>query len=359
MPEAPVRGHFLWHELMTSDPAAALLFYPRVVGWAVREAAHDPSYSLLTFDEVPRAGVLRLPEEASAAGMPPSWLSYIGTSDVDETVRRAAALGASVLRAPTDVPGLSRFAILRDPQGAPFAAFAPRNGASADSESARGGFSWHELATSDGEAAWEFYAALFGWEKTEAMDMGPMGTYQMFGWGNRSLGGIYTLPRDLEIASSWLPYAEVDDSRRASSAVEAGGGRVVSAPMQVPGGSWVAKMVDPQGAVFAVHSLAVSAPATAPEAPAAAERRRRPASAAKRVTTRTPPRRAKGIRKAASKPARKRAASARPKASRSKKRRSASVAKRKKPRAASVRTSARAKSSLKKAGSAAKKRRKR
>ena len=40
-----------------------------------------------------------------------------------------------------------------------------------------GTFSWHELATSDNEAAFAFYSGLFGWDAISRMDMGPMGTY--------------------------------------------------------------------------------------------------------------------------------------------------------------------------------------
>jgi predicted enzyme related to lactoylglutathione lyase len=224
---------------------------------------------------------------------------------VDATTQQAESLGATVLRAPTDVPGLCRFAILRDPQGAVFGAYAAQHPIGPLGNTPVGGFSWHELATADGSAAWDFYAALFGWRKTDAMEMGPIGKYQMFGVNEQSLGGIYTLPRDLDIASHWLPYTQVEDSRRAGAAVEAGGGRVVSAPMQVPSGAWVAKLVDPQGVVFAVHSRQVS-PVAEAAAPASGKsptsRSTKPAP--KRVTTRSVPR-------AHSKPAAKKAGGAR------------------------------------------------
>ena len=254
MPFDKVRGRFVWHELMTTDPAAALLLYPRVVGWEVRPSPQDPSYTLLLLGGIPRAGVLRLPEEAIAINSPPSWTCYVGTPDVDATARQAEALGGRVLRSPTEIAGLCRFTILQDPQGALFAAFQPLAEPLPDAPPAHGDFAWHELASTDSAAAFAFYEALFGWRKTEAMDMGPLGTYQMFGNGGASLGGMYSLPRDLEIPSHWLPYARVTDAQRAAAAMEAGGGRVSSAPMQIPSGDWVAKMVDPQGAVFAVHS---------------------------------------------------------------------------------------------------------
>ena len=39
---------------------------------------------------------------------------------------------------------------------------------------------WHELHAGDLDSAFAFYSGLFGWTKAEAMDMGPMGVYQIF-----------------------------------------------------------------------------------------------------------------------------------------------------------------------------------
>ncbi|PWG73341.1 glyoxalase, partial [Enterococcus hirae] len=79
--------------------------------------------------------------------------------------------------------------------------------------------------TSDQDAAWDFYSALFGWEKTTAMDMGEAGTYQMYGLpGGPDLGGIATRPPEMPV-SAWLFYAMVDDADEAAAKIEAHGGR--------------------------------------------------------------------------------------------------------------------------------------
>src|SRR3712207_7437107 len=51
---------------------------------------------------------------------------------------------------------------------------------------------WHELHAADGAAAFEFYAAMFGWTRSDALDMGPLGTYQLFatGGGPDAVGGM-------------------------------------------------------------------------------------------------------------------------------------------------------------------------
>jgi predicted enzyme related to lactoylglutathione lyase len=334
MSDVQVRGRFIWHELMTTDPAAALLLYPRIVGWDVSPSPFDPSYTLMMLGGIPRAGVMRLPEDAAAMGAPPSWTCYVGTPDVDATARQTEALGGRILRSPTDIPGACRFAILQDPLGAVFAGFQPLTEPLPETPPERGEFCWHELASADAGRAFDFYAALFGWQRTEAMDMGPLGTYQMFGNGGPSLGGMYTLPRDLDIPSHWLPYASVDDSRRAAAAMESGGGRVISAPMQVPGGAWVSKLVDPQGAVFAVHSLDVAPerPAPARTTPTRAASPRRVAPAARARPTKAKPRPARAKARPAKTKVRPARAAARPRKAATARKSAAPAGTRRKPR---------------------------
>jgi len=36
MADASIRGRFSWHELMTTDPPAAVDFYSKVVGWGTQ-----------------------------------------------------------------------------------------------------------------------------------------------------------------------------------------------------------------------------------------------------------------------------------------------------------------------------------
>jgi predicted enzyme related to lactoylglutathione lyase len=52
--------------------------------------------------------------------------------------------------------------------------------------------------------------------------------------------------------SFWLYYFNVPAIDAALARVSAGGGKVLNGPMEVPGGSWVAQCMDPQGAMFAL-----------------------------------------------------------------------------------------------------------
>jgi uncharacterized protein len=49
---------------------------------------------------------------------------------------------------------------------------------------------------------------------------------------------------------AWSYYFNVDGIDAAIARVQGGGGKVVNGPMEVPGGSWIAQCLDPQGAFF-------------------------------------------------------------------------------------------------------------
>ena len=291
-PLPPLRGRFVWHELMTSDTKSAANFYTKLVGWKTKVFDQNPSYTMFTAKGRPVAGLMALPEPSS----PLSWLAYIGTPNVDETARQAEGLGGKVVKKPTDIPTIGRFAILQDPQGAMFVAFTPLPSSAPppDSTPASDDFSWHELATTDWRGALGFYKSLFGWEETESMDMGPeMGTYQMYGWKGHTLGGMMNKPRQSPGPPAWLSYIKVADAKKAAAAVKKLGGQIINGPMEVPDGSWIAAGLDLQGAAFAVNSPKPSPKKSKPPKAKAARR----AAATKAVKKKTPAKKRKPVKK--------------------------------------------------------------
>ena len=65
-------GRFIWHELMTGDPAAAERFYRDVVGWSTQPSATGmPDYTIWTANDVPIGGMMKLTPDAVAMGAPP------------------------------------------------------------------------------------------------------------------------------------------------------------------------------------------------------------------------------------------------------------------------------------------------
>jgi predicted enzyme related to lactoylglutathione lyase len=248
-------GAFCWYELRTTAPDAARAFYAEITGWQVEPSGKS---SIFHVGKHRVGGLLELPERARARGAPAHWLGHIYVLDVDASVNRMVALGAQVLGPVQQSPDGRRVAILRDPQGAVVAL------SSRGDDCSREGIAWHELHTTDSEQAWSTYAELFGWQATEAMDLGPdVGRYQMFSWapGEPSVGGMASTARAPHIHTHWLFYLRVADIDVSLAKVRSLGGVVVNGPMQVPGGDRVAGCEDPQGAAFALHQC-VKTPAT-------------------------------------------------------------------------------------------------
>lgn len=110
-------GVFSWNELMTGDVTAAKIFYGKLFGWELRdEHVSDMVYTLIIANGEKIGGMLAVP--ADAQGGAPAWGAYVTVDDVDKQILRAEQLGAHVLATPRDIPGVGRYAVIRDPQGA-------------------------------------------------------------------------------------------------------------------------------------------------------------------------------------------------------------------------------------------------
>jgi uncharacterized protein len=246
-------GKFVWYELMTPDPKAAETFYRSAIGWGAQDSGMPGmSYTLLTAGGMPVAGLMETPQRILDSGASAFWTGYVYVDDVDATVAQAEKEGSAVHHPPDDIPGVGRFAVIADPQGAAIALFKTQMMTPADAPPAGtpGTGGWHELYAGDLDTAFPFYSKLFGWTKADAMDMGPMGVYQLFGVrGGTPIGGMMTKPPTVP-TPAWSYYFNVDGIDAAIARVQDGGGKIVNGPMQVPGGSWIAQCLDPQGAFF-------------------------------------------------------------------------------------------------------------
>jgi len=155
---------------------------------------------------------------------------------------------------PSDSPDVSRFSVVGDPQGATLALVKWLNAGEdpPDERDRAGRVGWHELIAADWSKAFAFYAELFGWQKGPAV-VGPSGTYQQFAVGRQMVGGMYTKPAVVRLPF-WLYYFNVHDIDAAARRVADAGGKVLEGPTEYSA-AWVARCMDPQGAMFALIGL--------------------------------------------------------------------------------------------------------
>jgi predicted enzyme related to lactoylglutathione lyase len=244
---------FFWYDVMTTDVPAAQKFYCDVVGWTAEDMSGS-GQPYVVFHAAGRgvAGLMPIPHDA--AGMPPAWMGYILVEDLDAKIEALKAAGGVLHKGPITIDGVIRFAVVSDPQGAGFLIATPLTSEPPPPLAAGtpGTIGWRELYAADWAAVWPFYEKLFGWTKDRAIDMGAMGTYQLFRTGDdAAAGGMMTRPPQVPV-SHWGYYIRVSAIDAAAARVTAGGGRILNGPMEVPGGDWVVNAIDPQGAMFSL-----------------------------------------------------------------------------------------------------------
>jgi len=237
-------GTFCWADLATPDVESAKAFYGGLLAWEFDHLASgdSPDYILARRDG---ARVAALHE---ATDQPPHWNNYVTVDDPDLVGRRAQELGGRVFAGPFEVLSAGRMAAILDPQGAMVIAWKPAGLVGAEVVNEPGAMTWNDLLTSDVEAARKFYAALFGWKVDPVPESG--GRYWVITGPEGSNGGMMPLPT----AGSppfWQPYFAVESLKAAQAKVRELGGRVLTEPVTVPSGAFVA-VLDPHGAGFSL-----------------------------------------------------------------------------------------------------------
>ena len=112
---------------MTPNVDVAGKFYCTTFDWTAEPMDMGPAgtYTIFRAGSTQIGGMMATP--AQMKDVPPHWLTYFGVTDCDGTVKKVGELGGKVLRPPTDIPNVGRFAVCRDGQGAAFAVFKAQN----------------------------------------------------------------------------------------------------------------------------------------------------------------------------------------------------------------------------------------
>jgi uncharacterized protein len=122
-PEAAAEvGEASWHELMTTDAAAALKFYSEVFGWQPSETmdmGEMGKYYMFNRPHGMIGGMMNKPAEM--AQVPPNWQIYFRVTDINAATERIKANSGKILNGPMEVPGGDWIVNAMDPQGAAFA----------------------------------------------------------------------------------------------------------------------------------------------------------------------------------------------------------------------------------------------
>ena len=258
-----------WVDCSQPDPEGAVRFYGALFGWEfenVMPPEAGGSYFIGRIRSGDVAAVGPVPK-----GAPPvsAWNTYVWVDRADDAAARARDAGGTATEA-MDVLDAGRMAVLTDLEGASVCVWQPKRHLGAKVVNEHGALNFNTLATHDLERAEAFYGAVFGW-KLLALPSGA--TWALPGYGDHleeSTPGLRQQMAQMgapdgfiDVVAAVEPIAADDSTTPASWGVTFGvddveaiaakavslGGKVVTAPRDMPW-SRQALIEDPQGATF-------------------------------------------------------------------------------------------------------------
>lgn len=238
-----------WVDLMSTDLAAARLFYEGLFGWQLGETGPDGGGYLMAYvDDKPVAGLGPMMQDQNH---PSVWTTYLASVDAGAMTAKITAAGGSVLAPAFDVLDVGVMAIAQDPTGGTFGLWEAKKHFGAALANEPNSLTWNEFMTRDYAAARTFFADVFGYTYQDMSGDGFQ--YAGIEVDGKVVGGIGALSADVpaEVPAHWRVYFAVDDADQAVDEVVRLGGDVLSPPQDMPYGRH-ADVADPQGARFSV-----------------------------------------------------------------------------------------------------------
>ena len=239
-------GHFVWHELMATDGAAAEKFYGELFGWTFKHSDMGEMgiYRVIHNDGRELGGIFQMPSGQGSS----HWCGYVSVPDVDAAAKTAEANGGKLMMPPMDIPNAGRCGYMTDPEGATIVVFRDKRGDMAPREMpSLGDFCWDSLATNDGERALAFYGAVVGWTRGKFGDAPGL----FFAASNGDVIADVEAPV-AGVPSHWATHvviANLDEARAKAASL---GATIIEPHVDVPSVGKMAIILDPWGAVISL-----------------------------------------------------------------------------------------------------------
>ncbi|WP_102143348.1 VOC family protein [Mycobacterium hubeiense] len=243
---API-GAPAWIDLSTSDVDRAQQFYGAVFGWTFESAGPDYGGYVNAFkDGKPVAGLMYNDPQWNS---PDGWTTYLHTADVNATVAKAVAAGASACMEPMEVKDKGFMGMLTDPTGAFVGLWQPTGHQGFEVVGEAGAPVYFQLTTSDYGKALDFYRQVFGWQLDTVSDTDEF-RYSTAMFDGEALLGVMAD----EDQSTWSFFLGAEDVDKTIEVITANGGSVIRPAEDTPYGR-LAAVADPTGAGFNLSSL--------------------------------------------------------------------------------------------------------
>jgi uncharacterized protein len=115
-------GALCWNELSTNDVAKAKTFYSALLGWRFEDQTEPMPYTRIYVGDRMNGGIRALGDQEREAGVPPNWMPYFSTADIESSTAQVKELGGTVMVGPMIMNEI-KMTVAQDPTGAVFALF--------------------------------------------------------------------------------------------------------------------------------------------------------------------------------------------------------------------------------------------
>lgn len=114
---------------------------------------------------------------------------------------------------------------------------------------------WSELATTDSEAAENFYRELFGWQFKTSNASG-MDYSEISLDGKKQFGGLFQMGKEFgDTPPRWMNYIAVDNIDASAAKVTELGGKICMPSTDIPNVGRFCVVSDPSGAIFSMITM--------------------------------------------------------------------------------------------------------
>ncbi len=255
--EGPKIHSFCWAELAAKNSELAKKFYAGLFGWSYHEEEMPEgmgNYIMIFANNLPVGAMFAMTHDVFQ-GVPAHWGNYVLVENCDESVKKAKALNAEIIKDSFDVMEAGRMAVIKDPAGAVISLWEKKANAGAPAQPmTEGAPCWYELMVPNPKLALDFYSALFGW-KSESSDFHGMTYHSLKDSDGESIGGLMETPNGMPFPPSWSTYFTTYNLEKAKNYITTKGGQVLFGPQDVHGMGEFITCQDPDGAVFSVFQF--------------------------------------------------------------------------------------------------------
>ena len=115
---------FVHVELATTDLAKAKAFYTKLFDWKLDDMpmGGGETYTMIGVGEGTGGGMMKSP----MPNAPSMWMAYVLVDDIEASTKKAASLGAKVMKGVTEVMDAGWLSIIVDPTGAMLGLWKPK-----------------------------------------------------------------------------------------------------------------------------------------------------------------------------------------------------------------------------------------